>query len=253
MNRLLKPFQVLYVLYALLLFVAILLLIFPLVALASLFGRVRGGNFIYRLCRLWTDLMYIFLGIRHTNIYAAPYDPGHPVVFVFNHISYFDIPVIMKSVRRQPFRVLGKAEMASFPVFGYVYRNAVVMVNRSSAAHRARSVQQLKSIISHGISVVIAPEGTFNTTGRALKDFYDGAFRVAIETRTPIRPLLFLDAYDRLHYRSIFSLRPGKTTTVFLEEVPVEGLTNDDIPRLKEQVYRMMEEKLIAYKTGWIQ
>lgn len=253
MNRLLKPLRVIYVCYALLLFVAILLLIFPLVVLASLFGRVRGGNFIYRLCRIWTDTFYPLVGMWHTNIYDAPHDPGHPCVFVFNHISYIDIPVIMKTIRRQHFRVLGKAEMASFPIFGFVYRNAVVMVNRSSPEHRAKSVSQLKSIISKGISVVIAPEGTFNTTGRPLKEFYDGAFRVAIETQTPIRPLLFLDAYDRLHYRSIFSLTPGKTTTVFLEEVPVAGMTLEDLPGLKDKVYRMMEEKLITYKAGWIQ
>jgi 1-acyl-sn-glycerol-3-phosphate acyltransferase len=253
MNHLLKPFQVLYTLYALLLFVAILLLIFPLVVLASLFGRVTGGNFIYRLCRLWADIMYPLLGMWHTNIYDAPHNPGHPCVFVFNHISYFDIPVIMKSIRRQHFRVLGKAEMASFPIFGFVYRNAVVMVNRSSAEHRAKSVQQLKSILSKGISVLIAPEGTFNTTGRPLKEFYDGAFRVAIETQTPIKPLLFMDAYNRLHFRSIFSLTPGSTTTVFLDEIAVAGMTLEDLPALKEQVYRLMEEKLITYKAGWIQ
>ncbi len=253
MKLLLKPFQVIYTLYALLLFIAILLCVFPLVVLASLFGRVKGGNFIYRLCRLWADIMYPLVGMWHTNIYDAPHDPGHPCVFVFNHISYFDIPVIMKAIRRQHFRVLGKAEMASFPIFGFVYRNAVVMVNRSSAEHRANSVRQLKSIIGKGISVVIAPEGTFNTTSRPLKEFYDGAFRVAIETQTPIRPLLFLDAYDRLHYRSIFSLKPGKTTAVFLEEVPVAGMTIQDLPALKDTVYRLMEEKLIAYKAGWIQ
>ena len=253
MKQLLKPIRVLYVVYAFVLFVVILLLIFPFVLGASFFGRVKGGNFIYRLCRLWTDLMYPLLGMWHTNIYAAPFDSGHPAVFVFNHISYFDIPLIMKAIRDQPFRVLGKAEMAAFPIFGFVYRHAAVMVDRSNAEKRARSVQQLKAVISKGISVVIAPEGTFNTTGRPLKAFYDGAFRVAIETQTPIRPLLFPDAYNRLHYRSIFSLTPGPTTAIFLAEVPVAGLTLEDLPMLKEKVYRMMEEKLQDCKAPWIE
>jgi 1-acyl-sn-glycerol-3-phosphate acyltransferase len=40
------------------------------------------------------------------------------------------------------------------------------------------------------------PEGTFNETNAPLKDFYDGAFRIAIETKTAVKPVLFLDAYE---------------------------------------------------------
>jgi len=127
------------------------------------------------------------------------------------------------------------------------------MVDRSSVEKRARSVKQLKSIINKGISVVIAPEGTFNMTGCPLKEFYDGAFRVAIETQTPIKPILFLDAYDRLSYRSIFSLSPGRSRAVYLQEISVEGLTVKDVKMLREKVYKLMEQKLIQYKASWIE
>ena len=97
-----------------------------------------------------------------------------------------DVPVLMKSIRKQHFRVLGKAELARIPVFGYIYKKAVVLVERENAAHRAKSVVQLKSVLANGISVVLSPEGTFNMTNKALKNFYDGAFRIAIETQTQI-------------------------------------------------------------------
>ena len=252
MKKLLFPLQVIYVIYAFLLFIVFLLLIFPLVVLASFFGKVKGGNFIYLLCKLWTDTMYPLCGMYHKNFYEVPHDRNKQYVFVFNHISFFDIPVIMKAIRRQHFRILGKAELAKIPIFGFVYRQAVVMVDRSSPEKRAKSVRQLKSVISKGISVVIAPEGTFNTTHKPLKEFYDGAFRVAIETQTPIKPILFLDAYDRLSYESIFSLTPGKTRAVYLDEIPVEGLTINDVQDFKMKVYKIMEEKLIAYKASWI-
>ncbi len=174
-------------------------------------------------------------GIHHRNQFDAPHDTNRQYVFVFNHISYLDIPVIFKSIRKQHFRILGKAELGKVPIFGFIYRQAVVMVDRSSQENRAKSVRQLKSVINKGISVVIAPEGTFNMTHHPLKEFYDGAFRVAIETQTPIKPILFLDAYDRMSYKSIFSLTPGKSRSVFLEEVPVEGLTIDDMTALKEK------------------
>ncbi len=252
MKKLLKPLQYIYTIYAFLLFIVYLLLVFPLVLTASLFGRLKGGNFLYRLCLIWADILFPLFGMHHRNKYEVPHDHTRQYVFVFNHISFWDIPTIMKTVRRQHFRVLGKAEMGKIPVFGFMYRQAAVTVDRSSPENRAKSVQQLKSFISKGISVVIAPEGTFNTTHKPLKDFYDGAFRVAIETQTPIKPLLFLDAYDRMNYESIFSLTPGRSRSVFLEEVPVQGLTMDDMPALKEKVYKIMEEKLIGYKASWI-
>lgn len=163
-----------------------------------------------------------------------------------------DIPIIMKAIRKQHFRILGKSEMTKIPVFGFFYRNAVVMVDRSSAEKRARSVQKLKAVIRKGISVVIAPEGTFNMTANPLKDFYDGAFKIAIETQTPIKPILFLDSYERLNYKSVFTLTPGRSRAVYLQEISVDGLTGKDVTKLKEKVYKLMEEKLIAYKVSWV-
>lgn len=192
------------------------------------------------------------IGIYHKNIFEVPHDSSRQYVFVFNHISYIDIPILLKSIRRQQFRVLGKAEMAKVPLFGFIYRMAAVMVERGDPEKRARSVYQLKSVLVKGISIVIAPEGTFNLTHQPLKEFYDGAFKIAIETQTPIKPMLFLDAYDRMNYNSIFSMRPGRSRTVFLDEVPVDGLTLDDVDALKQKVYNIMEEKLIAYKASWI-
>jgi 1-acyl-sn-glycerol-3-phosphate acyltransferase len=244
--------QALFSVYGLLVFVAFLLLIFPLVVIASFFGKLYGGNFIYILCRLWANTCMWLWFIVHRNIYEAPHQRHLQYVFVFNHISYIDIPMLMCALSRQHFRVLGKAEMAKIPIFGFLYSRTVVMVERDNAAKRARSVQQLKSVIKKAVSVVIAPEGTFNTTTAPLKDFYDGAFRVAIETQTPIKPIVFLDAYDRLNYHRLLSLTPGKSRAVFLAEIPVAGLTTEDTAALKEKTYRAMEEALIRYKASWI-
>jgi 1-acyl-sn-glycerol-3-phosphate acyltransferase len=148
--------------------------------------------------------------------------------------------------------VLGKAEMAKVPVFGFIYRSAAIMVERDSAANRASSVIKLKAVLKKNISVVIAPEGTFNMTNKPLKEFYDGAFRIAIETQTPIKPVIFLDAYDRLNYKSIFSFTPGRSRTVYLEQVEVNNYSLDEVNKLKEKVYHIMETGLVKYKASWI-
>jgi 1-acyl-sn-glycerol-3-phosphate acyltransferase len=106
----------------------------------------------------------------------------------------------------------------------------------------------MKEAIHNNISIFIFPEGTFNETGEPLKEFFDGAFRIAIETQTPIKPMLFLDTLDRLHYSSIFNLTPGPCRVVYMEEVPVIGLQMDDLAGLKEKVHRIMEDGLVRYQ-----
>src|SRR5688572_13817996 len=239
MNVLLRPLQWIYFIYAIVLFIAIMLLIFPFTIIASFFGRIRGGNMIMRLCMLWADLWFPLIFIFHKRIYESPHDRSKSYIFVSNHISYIDAAILVKAYR-QPFRPLGKVEMAKVPVFGFIYRNAIVTVDRSSAANRANSVRVLKSVLKKGISVMVFPEGTFNETTRPVKDFYDGAFRIAIETQTPIKPVLFLDAYRRMNYKSLLSITPGISRLLYLEEIPVSSYTLADLEKLKQVVHDVM-------------
>ena len=246
MKILLKPIQYLYCIYALLVFIALMFIALPFVFVASAFG-IKGGNFIYKVCTAWAKSWYLLIGIQHKEIYEAAHDKTKQYIFVANHISYMDIPPILTSLN-QPIRVLGKYEMIKVPVFGWIYKAAVILVDRRDADRRSKSVRALKAAITHGISIFIFPEGTFNETGNPLKDFFDGAFRIAIETQTPIKPLLFIDTLERLHYKSVFELTPGKCRVVFLEEVPVDKYTMKDIQELKQHVYDLMEAGLKRYR-----
>ena len=142
--------------------------------------------------------------------------------------------------------------ISDIPLFGFIYKNAIVTVDRSHADKRANSVRILKSVLKNKISIFMFPEGTFNETNNALKEFYDGAFRIAIETQTPVKPVLFINAYDRLHYDSILSLSPGISRSVFLEEISVEGLTLKDVRLLRQRTFGIMEDALVRYRASWI-
>jgi 1-acyl-sn-glycerol-3-phosphate acyltransferase len=235
-----------------LLFTGFLFLIFPVVVVVSFLPGYKGGHIIYKLCKLWSRCLMPLWGIRFSVEYEQPHDTGRPYVFVFNHISYMDIPTLMRAIRSQPFRILARSDLSSIPIFGYLYRHAVVAVDRSNAENRTRSMKELRRVLTDKISVVIAPEGTFNTTGKPLKSFYDGAFRIAIETQTPIKPLLFLDNHSRMHYDSVLSLSPGPCRAIYMEEIPVAGYSLDDIPRLRQRVFEAMEQRLIYYGADWI-
>lgn len=247
MKILLKPFQWLYSIYALLLFVALMLIVVPFVVVSLFFGNIKGGNLIYKTCKVWGFVWYFLVGIRHKNIYEAPHDTNGQNIFVANHISYMDIPPIVVAMN-QPVRVLAKYEMSKVPIFGFIYKNACVLVNRADAEKRAQSIKDMKAFLRKHVSIFVFPEGTFNKTPNPLKDFYDGAFRIAIETETPIKPVLFLDTVDRLHYSGILTLTPGKCRVVFMDEVAVDGLSLADLPALKEKVYNMMDSGLRRYR-----
>ena len=126
------------------------------------------------------------------------------------------------------------------------------MVKRESKEDRARSVKDLKAALNHNISIALAPEGTFNMTNKPLEKFYDGAFRIAIETQTSIKPFLILDAFNRMHYRNMFTMSPGILRVVFLEEISPEGYDLNQLELLKQKVYLAMESALKRYKASWI-
>lgn len=247
MRLLLKIVYPFYLTFAFASFVLFLFLVFPGVLLALLWGQPVAGNIVIKLARAWSDAWLFLIGIRHRNIVEAPIEPGAQYVFVANHISYMDIPLLFKAIRKRPFRVLGKMEMARIPIFGLVYRLAVILIDRSSKESRARSIQQLRKTLAGGVSIFIFPEGTFNETKEPLKFFYDGAFKLAIETGTPIKPIVFLDSVERMHYRSVFSIRPGLSRAVHLPAIPVAGLTEADVPSLKEATFTAMEQCIRAH------
>ncbi|SFQ33781.1 1-acyl-sn-glycerol-3-phosphate acyltransferase [Parafilimonas terrae] len=233
-----------------LMFIALMLIVFVLVLFYLPLGKVKAGNLVYKTCHIWGVIWYFLIGIKHKEIYEAPHNRNNQYIFVANHSSYMDIPSIVMCMH-QPVRVLGKYEMVHYPVFGFIYRVAVILVDRSDAAHRAQSLRALKAAIGHGISIFIFPEGTFNETANPLKTFYDGAFRTAVETQTPIKPILFVDNDKRLNQESIFSLTPGISRCVYLDEISVEGYTDkQDIKLLKQKVYAVMEEGLRRYKAS---
>ncbi len=249
---LIYPVRLCYCVYAFLLFLALMMFVFPVAMIASFWGKMKGGDVIYKVCYYWALGWMSGVGIWARDEFDSPISRENQYIFVANHISYLDIPMIFLSLKNKKIRILGKIEMKRVPIFGFIYKNAVVMVDRSNHNTRAKSVRQLKSVLSKGISIFIFPEGTFNETGKPLKDFYDGAFRIAVETGTPIKPILFLDTYARMHYSSLLTLNPGKSRAIFLEEIQVKDCGMEDIQLIKEKVYKGMADMLTQYRAGWL-
>lgn len=249
MKALKKIIQLIYCIYALIIFA--ILTILSAIALIMLipFGKAKLSKRIYKVCRYWSKTWYLFIGIKHKEIFEAKHNFSKPHIFVANHNSYMDIPPIVQ-LRHQPIRPLGKFESSKIPIFGWVYRAAVIMVDRSSPEKRAKSLRNLKAALHKKTSIFIFPEGTFSMTNKKpLKAFYNGAFKLAIEMQIPIQPILMIDAVDRMHFDSVFSLTPGPNRVVYLDTIQVTDYTMDDVEKLKSEVFDIMDAGLRKYRN----
>lgn len=249
MKYLIKIGRLIYCIYALIIF-AILTITAAIALLLLLpFGKNKLSKRIYKVCRFWAKIWYFLIGIRHKEIYETKHNFKSPHIFVANHNSYMDIPPIVQ-LQHQPIRPLGKFESSKIPIFGWVYKAAVIMVDRSSPEKRAKSLRNLKAALYKKNSIFIFPEGTFSMTHQQpLKSFFNGAFKLAIEMQIPIQPILMIDAVDRMDFSSIFSLNPGPNRVVYLKTIDVIGYTVDDVEKLKNEVYQLMDDGLRRYRN----
>jgi 1-acyl-sn-glycerol-3-phosphate acyltransferase len=203
---------------------------------------------LYRILGHW---WFLLIGIRHTDYFEVKPAADEQYIFVANHISYLDAVAIILSIKHD-FRAIGKYELLRVPIFGFLYRFCVVTVNRSSAKDRARSLADLRKILAKGISITVFPEGTFNMADGPLKEMFDGAFKLAVETGKKIQPILLLDTFDRLHYDSVFLLKPGRSRAVYLEPVDPSDFPGADPKSLKQITEQKMADALIRYEGSWI-
>jgi 1-acyl-sn-glycerol-3-phosphate acyltransferase len=244
-RKLLHPFYALFVLVS---FFVCLVTLFPLIFFIGMRDRPFAREFIWHIARYWAKAWLWFIGMPLRVSGPLPTTMSKYVV-VANHISYLDTICIYAAMPCY-FRALAKKEMARIPVFGFIYKQLSVLVDRSSPNSRGKSMRLMWRVLKNEANIVIFPEGTFNETGAPLKKFYDGAFRLAVSAQTPVVPLVFPDTNKRWHFSGWWKINPGTNRAVFLDPVDVKGMTMSDIPALKEKVYKLMEQELLKFDNN---
>ena len=168
----------------------------------------------------------------------------HPYVVVSNHQSLADIPVISKLPWEMKW--VGKKSLFEIPVMGWLMKLADdIPVDRKDPQSRATVLLRAQSVLDRGCSVMFFPEGTRAFDGR-LKRFHDGAFRLAIQAGVPVLPLVVDGTMDAIPKHGWTFSRADVRLDV-LPPVPTDGLTDDDVPALRERVRGM----IAAHLAGW--
>ncbi|MBL7927019.1 MAG: 1-acyl-sn-glycerol-3-phosphate acyltransferase [Bacteroidia bacterium] len=196
--------------------------------------------------KIYYSLIFIRIQIANHNMHA-----GSGVhVFVCNHRSLLDVPVWAYACM-QPVRFLSKAELTKVPVFGYVLKRVYITVDRADKTDRLKSINKMKKTLDQGVSIFLAPEGTRNRSNKVLLDFKEGAFRLAVTAQVPIGILTLYNTDKLLSPSKLFSMQPGTIYGEWTVSVPTKGLTENDIPELKQRCMQIMETNYLQLKNKY--
>jgi 1-acyl-sn-glycerol-3-phosphate acyltransferase len=197
--------------------------VFPSRHLAFVFGRltVRWALFVAG-CRIAR-----VEGLEHLQ------GPG-ALVLCSNHASYADIPVLMAALPHDILFV-AKKEVLRYPVIGtYVRRTGHLTVERFDFQQGVQDAALVQRAVSAGEKVLLFPEGTF-TAAAGLRPFRLGAFKAAVETKTPIVPLALQGTRQVLRGDNVLP-RPGRVSVWIGSPLAPEGEGWHAIVSLRDRV-----------------
>lgn len=214
----------------------------------TFFSRQKAPHIAHRkVSRTWAAFLFLAFGIRLRTRNSQYLNSNLVYVFVANHSSMLDIPAYALSCQHT-FRFLAKSELMKIPMLGYIIRKLYISVERKNKSARAKSMDNMNRSLQEGISVFICPEGTRNKTDNLLLPFHDGAFRLAISAQVPLAVLTILNSGKLLSPNHAIELKPGTIQCVWNKPIETKGMTEADIPILKQKVIDIMEQELKIMK-----
>lgn len=237
MNLLKNIFARIWAVWGLIIFTITLLLVVLPIWLTNFIAEPRGTEVFRKISKAWMSFYITLIGCPLRVRGKSNFKKGQSYIITCNHSSLMDVPLTTPFIPG-PNKTIAKVEMAKIPLFGTIYRRGSVLVDRKSDESRRKSLEDMKRVLAEGMHMCIYPEGTRNKTGQPLKSFYDGAFRLAVDTGTPIIPAIIRGTGKVLPPNKFFFLWPHKLSMTFLEPIPVS--TTDNVQELKERVFQVM-------------
>jgi len=171
-----------------------------------------------------------------------------PALFLFNHQSTLDGYVLLTLLRRD-FTGIAKQEVPRLPLLGQILRTLdFAFIDCSNTRSAKEAMQPAVDRLRHGISVVIAPEGTRSLTPR-LGQFKKGAFHIAMQAGTPVVPVVIRNTYEVMARGSLL-FRPGTVQVCVLPAIDVTKWTIEGLDRNVADVQALFQRTLDDWPTA---
>lgn len=181
-----KFFNRLYTTYGVIVFFLLFVFFFFLLLIPIIFPKKFKLVGLFN--RWWAKGLLFFIGMPYRVEYKTTLNPKKQYIFCPNHCSYMDIATIALNKHNTVF--VGKNDLKSIPVFGFMYNKLHITVDRAKLKSRYITLVKSLKALDDGKSLVIFPEGGIVTKHPpAMGEFKDGAFRAAIEKQIPVVPV----------------------------------------------------------------
>lgn len=229
--------------------IALLILIYvPILFVSKLFDqdpsnyktgyRFRGlGRWMCRINPWWKVTTHIDYEVKDRT----------PFIFVANHLSMADIPVVSNVPWEMKW--VGKKELFDLPLLGrMMHWSKDIYVDRNAPDRLTSTMRQVKSHLENKVSILFFPEGTRSRNGNMNK-FNDGAFAMAIRFGVPIVPIVVEGTQKALPKgKWIFDTKVDMHVHV-LEPISTEGYKKNQARVLSQFVRKVMVKKLMQIRN----
>jgi 1-acyl-sn-glycerol-3-phosphate acyltransferase len=186
----------------------------------------RTGNPVHIIARFWARGILFVSRVKVTVNGLANINPSQSYVYMSNHQSNFDIPVLLAYLPVQ-FRWLAKAELFKIPIFGRAMRGAgYVKIDRFNQESAFESINEAARKMKNGVSVMIFPEGTRSRDGR-IRSFKKGGFIMAVDSGVPIVPIILQGTYSLMD-KSSLKINTGKVALNIETPIATTDYTRDN-------------------------
>jgi putative phosphoserine phosphatase/1-acylglycerol-3-phosphate O-acyltransferase len=167
---------------------------------------------------------------------------GRPAVFLFNHQSWLDVAVMARLLRRD-YTGFAKRELSRIPGLGYLGRSLdVVFVDRGAAEAGADGLRAMLDLVSRGVSVAVAPEGTRSPTPMP-GPFKKGAFLAARKAGVPVVPVVIRNS-GRLMPRGAKAVHAGRIDAIVHPPIDVGQWRIAELGERIEEIRRLYVDTL---------
>jgi len=200
----------------------------------------KSGNTPHKVARIWAKSLLLASGIKVTVKGLSNITPAESYIFMANHVSNFDIPVLLAHLLVQ-FRWLAKFELFKIPVFGYAMRRAgYISIDRSDRTSAIRSLKKAGKMIRNGVSVLIFPEGT-RSYDNTIRPFKKGGFILAVDSGVPVVPVIIHGTRPIMPKNQIL-VKPGNVVLEVAKPIDTSNYTAKTKDDLMEKVRTVIIE-----------